>query len=34
MSENSEEILNDTVAEKDTAAENDSTAEYGITSQT
>lgn len=38
MSENSEEILNDTVvendtvAEKDTAAENDSTAEYEVVS--
>ena len=32
MSENSEEILNDTVVENDTVAENDSTAEYEIVS--
>ena len=32
MSENSEEILNDTVVENDTVAENDSTAEYEVVS--
>ena len=32
MSENSEEILNDTVAENDTSEENDSTAEYEVVS--